>query len=87
MDDSLGCSLWFASRGLGKCNGKSYQTPARVNNLKYLKKIHFFFIYLNIGNKFNVSGVIERVEMYVSVHGVYGSISEGSRLDFLCQWH
>ncbi|XP_015371282.1 PREDICTED: asparagine synthetase domain-containing protein 1 isoform X1 [Diuraphis noxia] len=30
LDDSLGCSLWFASRGLGKCNGKSYKTPARV---------------------------------------------------------
>jgi len=30
LDDSLGCSLWFASRGLGKSNGKSYKTPARV---------------------------------------------------------
>ncbi|XP_050541958.1 asparagine synthetase domain-containing protein 1 [Daktulosphaira vitifoliae] len=30
LDDSLGCSLWFASQGIGICNGKSYKTPARV---------------------------------------------------------
>ncbi|VVC33546.1 Hypothetical protein CINCED_3A002965 [Cinara cedri] len=30
LDDSLGCSLWFASRGLGICDGKWYKTPARV---------------------------------------------------------
>ncbi|XP_050423030.1 asparagine synthetase domain-containing protein CG17486 [Adelges cooleyi] len=30
LDDSLGCSLWFASRGIGICKGKSYKTPARV---------------------------------------------------------
>jgi len=36
LDDSLGCSLWFASRGLGKMNGKSYKTPARVSTINII---------------------------------------------------
>lgn len=41
LDDSLGCALWFASRGRGLLNGSNeiYTSPARVssNQLKYIK--------------------------------------------------
>lgn len=26
----MGCALWFASRGIGFLNGKSYESPARI---------------------------------------------------------
>lgn len=30
IDDSIGCSLWFAARGVGTLDGQPYETPARV---------------------------------------------------------
>lgn len=30
LDDSLGCALWFASRGEGLINGTLYKSPARI---------------------------------------------------------
>jgi len=30
LDDSIGCAMWFASRGRGLLNGKPYTSPARV---------------------------------------------------------
>ncbi|KAK3856966.1 hypothetical protein Pcinc_036749 [Petrolisthes cinctipes] len=30
LDDSIGCALWFAARGIGTLNGKHYTSPARV---------------------------------------------------------
>ena len=31
LDDSIGCAIWFAARGLGElCDGKAYTSPARV---------------------------------------------------------
>lgn len=39
LDESLGCALWFASRGRGTLNGTTemYTSPARVGHL-YSKK-------------------------------------------------
>ena len=31
LDDSIGCALWFGGRGVGKCLGELYVSPARVS--------------------------------------------------------
>lgn len=30
LDESLGCALWFASRGIGFLKGESYESPCRI---------------------------------------------------------
>ncbi|KAI1285527.1 Asparagine synthetase domain-containing protein 1 [Halotydeus destructor] len=30
LDDSIGCSLWFAARGIGKLDGQDYESSARI---------------------------------------------------------